>query len=283
LRKWIAPAAIIAFAMPGGARAVPVVSSATGADPAAIQATVDAYRTSLGALNPNVVGSLGAGRREINWDGVPDTAASPNSFPANFFNSNSPRGTVFSTPGTGFQVSASATNPTSTPVEFGNIDPSYPTLFRTFSAPRLFTSLGSNITDVNFFVPGTTTPALVSGFGAVFTDVDFANTTSLQFFDFNNNLLATTFVPSSSGNETLSFVGVRFTEGAVVGRFRITSGNAALGAGVVDSGTTDVVVMDDFIYGEPIAVPEPSTLVMAVSAGAFGMGYAWRRRKPGAA
>ena len=36
---------------------------------------------------------------EINWDGVPDALASPNSFPANFFNVNSPRGTVFSTPG----------------------------------------------------------------------------------------------------------------------------------------------------------------------------------------
>ena len=29
-------------------------------------------RTDLGVLNANVAGSIGSGRREINWDGVPD-------------------------------------------------------------------------------------------------------------------------------------------------------------------------------------------------------------------
>jgi hypothetical protein len=38
----------------------------------------------------------------------------------------------------------------------------------------LFTPVGSNITDALFFVPGTNgaVPATVTGFGAVFTDVD---------------------------------------------------------------------------------------------------------------
>jgi hypothetical protein len=101
---------------------------------AIFQATVDNFRTALGALNPNVVGSLGTGRREINWDGVPDALSAPNNLPANFFNVNSPRGVVFSTPGTGFQVSANAA--TATPVEFGNINASYPGLFKTFSPQR---------------------------------------------------------------------------------------------------------------------------------------------------
>ena len=77
-------------------------------------------------------GSFGGLRREINWDGVPDTLASPNSLPANFFNANSPRGVVFSTPGSGFQVGANATAP---PIEFGNFNATYPTIFQTFSAP----------------------------------------------------------------------------------------------------------------------------------------------------
>ena len=67
------------------AQAVTVFSSA-GANAAAITPTVDAFRTAMGALNPNVVGSFGTGRREINWDGVPDALAARNNFPANFFN-----------------------------------------------------------------------------------------------------------------------------------------------------------------------------------------------------
>ena len=81
-----------------------ITFSAAGANAAGIQGTVDAFRANLGTLNPNVVGSFGSGRREINWDGVPNTLAAPNNLPANFFNVNSPRGVVFSTPGTGFQV-----------------------------------------------------------------------------------------------------------------------------------------------------------------------------------
>src|SRR6266498_4688225 len=147
----------------------PITLSASGPNPAGIQTTVDAFRTALGQLNPNVAGSFGSGRREINWDGVPDALAAPNNLPANFFNANSPRGAVFSTAGTGFQVSANAGV---APIEFDNLNPGYSAQFQTFSPQRLFTSLGSNILDVNFFIPGTSTVATVSGFGAVFTDVD---------------------------------------------------------------------------------------------------------------
>ncbi|TMH07182.1 MAG: hypothetical protein E6H67_04310 [Betaproteobacteria bacterium] len=89
-----------------------VIFSASSTSPAGIQSTVDAFRTSLGTLNPNVIGSFGSGRREINWDGVPDALSAPNNLPANFFNVNSPRGVIFSTPGTGFQVSANAASGT---------------------------------------------------------------------------------------------------------------------------------------------------------------------------
>jgi hypothetical protein len=90
-----------------------VTFSASGAAAADITATVDAFRLDLGTLNPNVAGSFGSGRREINWDGVPDAFAAPNNLPANFFNVNSPRGVIFSTPGTGFQVSANSGVPRS--------------------------------------------------------------------------------------------------------------------------------------------------------------------------
>jgi hypothetical protein len=240
-----------------------VVRSAAGANAAAIQGQVDAFRNDLGTLNPNVAGSFGSGRREINWDGVPAAQSAPNNLAANFFNVNSPRGVVFSTPGTGFQVSGASTDvgggqPAS--ANFGNIDPSYTTTFTTFSPQRLFTPIGSNQVDVNFFVPGTTTPALTRGFGAVFSDVDLAATSSIQFFDLMGVSLGTFFVPNVAGaSQTLSFLGVSFAT-AIVARVRITNGNFALGAGVTDQNgaTRDLVVMDDFIYGEPLqaSVPE---------------------------
>src|SRR2546422_8430683 len=207
--------------------AAPITFSASGSSPAGIQATVDAYRSDLGTLNPNVAGSFGSGRREINWDGVPDAFSAPNLFPPNFFNTNSPRGVVFTTGGTGFQVSATAAS--GTPVEFGNINATYTGLFQTFSPQRLFTALGSNVLDVNFFVPGTTTPALTRGFGSVFTDVDLANITSLQFFDASNTSLGTFFVPAGGGYlGRLPFFGGGFG-GNNVSPGLFTPGHAPLG------------------------------------------------------
>ncbi|MCW3110888.1 MAG: motif putative anchor domain protein [Segetibacter sp.] len=229
-----------------------LIRSGSGANVAAIQSIVDQFRTDLGTLNSNVAGSFATGRREINWDGVPDASAAPNNLAANFFNVNSLRGAILSTPGTGFQVSANASNPTSTPVEFNNIDATYSSLFQPFSAQRLFTALGSNVTDVTFYFPGSTTPAAVKGFGSVFTDVDLANVTSIQFFDMSNNSLGTFPVPAMAGQETLSFLGVSYPT-AVISRVRITSGNAALGSGVNETALIDLVVMDDFIYGEPVS------------------------------
>lgn len=255
-----------------------VVFSAAGPNAAAIQGQVDSFRAVLGTLNANVAGSFASGRREINWDGVPDNFAAPNNLPANFFNANSPRGVVFGTPGTGFQVSANAVNPTSTAIEFGNLNPTYPQLFATFSAQKVFTAIGSNIVDVNFFVPGGGQAALSRGFGAVFSDVDLAGTTSIEFFGAANQSLGTFFAAAVQGNESLSFLGVDFGS-AAVSRVRITNGNQALGGN--EAGGADLVVMDDFIYGEPLlaaAVPEPETGAL-LAAGLAALGWATRRRE----
>ena len=247
---------------PGTASADLHVFEASGATPADIQETVRAFRGQLGHNN-GIGGTFIGGRREINWDGVPDQFAAPNLMPANFFNSNSPRGVVFFTPGSGFQVSANSINPTNTPVRFGNIRANFPNIFSTFSPQRLFTALDSNITEALFFIPGTTQSATVRGFGVVFTDVNNDSSTTIEYFDVNGNLLLSRDVlPGPNVHGSLSFLGVTFNTPNIF-LVRITSGNSILKtpAAVIGNDfatadvTKDAVVMDDFIYGEPRALP----------------------------
>jgi hypothetical protein len=63
--------ALMVLCPTGLAQADPITFQASGPNAAAITPSVDAFRTDLGTLNPNVAGSFGTGRREINWDGVP--------------------------------------------------------------------------------------------------------------------------------------------------------------------------------------------------------------------
>ena len=234
---------------PVAASADPEVFEASGVTPADILTEVTAFRNFLGDNN-GIGGTFPTGRREINWDGVPDAFSAPNLMPANFFNSNSPRGALFFTLGTGFQVSANSVNPTNTPVRFGNIHPVYPALFSTFSPQRLFSALDSNITETLFFIPGTTQSATSKGFGAVFTDVNVGNSTKIEYFDVNGNLLfSRNVLPGPTSRGSLSFLGVGF-DTANVFLVRITSGNR-----ILKTPNRDVVVMDDFIYGEPQALP----------------------------
>jgi hypothetical protein len=219
------------------------LTSATGD----ITASVNAYRTLLGALNPNVAGEQTGGRREINWDGVPATFTDNDLFPGTFFNVNSPRGVLFTTPGSAFRMSDSG---------YVDVNANYAGEFNAFSKPKLFTTRGSTVVDVQFVVAGSNTPALVTGFGSVFADVGLDSSTTIQYFDAAGNLLATVKAPRRSDAAGFSFVGAVF-ESAIVARVRITSGNTPIDATVSDNvsagGNKDIVVMDDFIYGEPRA------------------------------
>ncbi|MFM9947596.1 MAG: hypothetical protein ACKV1O_06625 [Saprospiraceae bacterium] len=214
-----------------------------------ILAALEEYRALLGPNNGGTAGSQASGRREINWDGVPDEFSAPFNMPLDFFNTNTgtrARGAVFSTPGSGVQVSADSDNPSGAAPSFGNINPYYTQQFPAFSAQRVFSPIGSNVVDLRFFVPGSTTKAVVKGFGAIYIDVDRVENTAFEYFDINDKSLGVYATPVL--NEGHVFLGVFFEE-AIVHRVRIEYGNASLGPS--ESGTVDVSVMDDFIYGEP--------------------------------
>ena len=215
-----------------------------------IQAAIDEYRNLLGPNNGGVAGSQGSGRREINWDGVPDEFSAPNDYPFTFFNTaegTRARGAVFSSPGGKIQVSASKNNPTQTPLHFGHINPQYTGIFPPFSGDKLFSPVESNVVDLRFYIPGTDQPAVVQGFGAVYVDVDEVENTAFEYYDINDKLLGT--YKTETQNEGHVFLGVLFKE-AIVHHVRITYGNTALGPD--DGGNVDVAVMDDFVYGEPV-------------------------------
>ena len=244
----------------------PSVFQAAGKDVASIQSSVDAFRAALGNPNNGNGGPMDTGRREINWDGVggADTTTTVPVTPFNVFLNT--RGSQFTTPGIGLtQAPASGGLQGGLAVLFNN--PSYGTILKPFSNMRLFTPVGSNITEALFFRPGSngSIPATVTGFGAVFTDVDQPDgsgpgekrgnrgaTTLMEFFGVNGELLFSSFVPSSPGDGSQSFFGVKFND-ARIARVKITTGDVAPGPD--DDSNNDIVVMDDFIYGEPIAIP----------------------------
>ena len=244
----------------------PTVFQAAGPDVASIQSSVVAFRAALGNPNNGNAGSLMTGHREINWDGAGgvDTTTTAPVTPFNVFLNT--RGSQFTTPGIGLsQAPASGGAQGGLAVLFNN--PSYATIFKPFSNFRLFTPVGSNITDALFFVPGSggNTPATVSGFGAVFTDVDQPDgsgpgekrgnrgaSTLVEFFGVNGELLFSSFVPASPGDGNQSFFGVKFND-ARIARVRITTGDVAPGPD--DDSKNDIVMMDDFIYGEPQGLP----------------------------
>jgi hypothetical protein len=224
----------------------PTVVTATGN----IAAKVDEFRALLGdPANGATAGEQATGRREISWDGA---GANPfnnkNDFPASFFNTNVKNGAVFTTPGTGFRNDS---------LKFSEVNAEYGDEFGTFSPTKIFSPVGSNVMDVIFQVAGQPTPAQVTGFGAVFSDVDLAGATTIEYFDANGLRLGTIAAPVRSDAGGLSFAGVVFPQ-AVVARVRITFGTGPLGAAAKDitaGGPADVVVGDNFLYGEPKHIP----------------------------
>jgi hypothetical protein len=216
-----------------------------------ITAKLDEYRQLLGdpRNGGTVPGPAPAGRREVNWEGVNGTALNSNTFPGDFFNTTVKAGLIVSTPGTGMRVSDK---------DFSDVNASFGDAFNAFSAPKTFAAVGSTIVDVTFQVAAGTAPAVVAGFGVVFADVDIAGAKKMEVYDQAGKKIGTFDAPVRSDANGHSFVGVKFAS-AIIARVRITSGTGALGAQAQDvssGGASDLVVMDDFLFSEPLPIAQ---------------------------
>jgi hypothetical protein len=277
--------AFASLVLPGGVFGAFITLSEGGdATTASIQDTVDIFRAVLGnPNNGNAPGPLDSGRREINWDGGGNTTSVSGTSFDGFLNI---RGARFTTPGTGF-IQAPPTGGPQGGFDTFFSNPNLSSTFGVFSAQRIFSPISSNITDVSFFIPGANPnlppganpmmPATVSGFGAVFTDVDLDDSTRIQFFDTSNKLIFDQAVPAGTvSSKSFSFLGATGNAGEQISRVRIISGNTPIASSFVNDQVevVDAVAMDDFIYAEP--VPEPRVI------GLIGLGLSFvlfRRRR----
>jgi|CXWL01.1.fsa_nt_gi hypothetical protein len=257
LPKWmLAPCLLMCASV---SVAAPVIRQGSGANPSALQSIVDLFRADLGGVNNGVGNSFTSGRREINWDGVPDNFAAPNDLPNDFFNNDSPRGVVFHTV---LEDAASALNrfavssstASGVALRFGDINPSYTSTFQAFSEERLFVARGAHATLVRFYKPGTNLQATVKGLGVVFADVDSSSGGGRSLITFygpdGNQLPGAASAPALNGG--LSFIGVSYNAGERIAYAIIRHGTHAPTSTNTDGANgVDAVVMDDFIYGEP--------------------------------
>ncbi|MBP6820233.1 MAG: hypothetical protein KA368_01755, partial [Acidobacteria bacterium] len=227
----------------------------SGAGTTAATDAFNVFRTAIGgADNSTVVGPQTSGRREINWDAVkldgtdfnnvttPIVANKITGIPVNRFQARGVR----------FDVVSAVSND-----GFASANASIASQFPAFSAANTFASFSSNNYAVDFVLAGTTIPAATRGFGAIFLDVEQANTSSIEYFN-GTVSLGKFFVPVGQNGQP-EFMGVLFGS-AVVTRVVITTGtaqifnfsNGQVTAGASESATTDLVALDDFIYGEPL-------------------------------
>ena len=137
---------------------------------------------------------------------------------------------------------------------FADLEPTNGTEFLSFSGSKTFSTISSNLWNVEFEVAGQRQAASVKGFGAVFSDVDNMSSTTIEYFSGNRSLGVFKVPPRTTGNH--SFLGVYFPKEKVT-KVRIRQGTASVAAALKDvtsGGTQDLVIMDDFIYDEPLAI-----------------------------
>lgn len=246
------------------------VFSGTGAN---ATTAFDDMKAAIGGNNNGItLGSQSSGFRTINWDGVrldgtdihPDTQVIDLNktvvMPVDRFLRN---GALYAAP---YTVSGDG---------FSSVNPDTTGEFPFFSPQNTFTMFDFNPNSFedrfivqSFTVPGSTKKAATRGFGAIFTDVELAGSSSIEYFNGSKSLGKFDVTPSASGEP--QFLGVLF-DNPIVTDVVLTVGTNALfsfdgnqlnsfGGEDLPNGI-DLAVTDDFIFAEPTTTPEPSLLL----------------------
>ena len=225
-----APLVLAALAVTRRASAAPEIRTAAGASPAALDATVDAFRADAGAA-----------RREINWDGAPASAACP--------------GRLLRRPRRGVRHARH---------RHRGLDParrgaagSSPT-----RAEKLFAPVGSNYTNVRFNVPGHAARGVHGRVRRRALRRRHGRRRGVTFLDSRGGRSsrcrsppARTGSPSSACASATASAWPRSRSAPAPSRSRPASSTAP---------QTDLAAIDDVIFGEPQAdlapPPEPELL-----------------------
>lgn len=257
-------------------------SGTTGATDA-----LNAFRVGLGGVNNGGGPATTTGRREINWDGI---ALNGTDFGGN--TTVIDLGKTVGIPANRFQARG-ALNDGIFAVSgdgFASVNPGTAGHFPAFSPNKTFAMFNGNTIGMSFVLASAPTSvpvfAATRGFGAIFLDVNTPNTSSIEYFH-NTKSLGKYFVPVGGPGEA-EFLGVLF-DNPLITSVKMTVGTDTLfsfdGTNFTPGGAEDLahgrdlVVTDDFIYGETQVTPEPPSVIL-FGAGIAAMGFqAWRRKR----
>jgi hypothetical protein len=244
----------------------------SGAGSAAALPALNAFAAAIGGANNGVAPPPATGGfRRIDWDGVsvdPRNQVSfiivPNQSVGILPDLFQPRGVVFD------RVHSVAQD------GYVSVNSGVAGQFPAFTPPKTFSPFNNNQVTVNFVFPSVrgspAVPAATRGFGAIFLDVETANTSSLEYFA-GTTSLGKFFVPPGPTGEP-EFLGVLF-DTPVVTSVRITVGAGTMfgfqDPAQITPGAPDITInratgidqaiLDDFIYAEPTAAVAPQAVI----------------------
>ena len=93
--------------------------------------------------------------------------------------------------------------------KFSHVNSQAATEFTAFSGNKIFANIAAIDWPVGFQVAGEITPASVSAFGMIFSDVDIEGSVSLEFFE-GEKSLGKFFAPPHDATSKFSFLGLQF-------------------------------------------------------------------------